>query len=110
MSVVLTKAHDYFSKTGTPCNHCSKKLYPPFFEWHGDTPFCLCKSCAVTCKNGIQLDLIHLSAITEMHNVSGNYSLLTLERNDVRATERKAREPEELGVAFIRKSKGQNGF
>lgn len=110
MSVILTKAHDYLSSTGKPCNSCSKKLYPPFFEWHCDITFRLCKTCARNCKSGIQLDLIHLSAIAEMHNVSDGYYRLTLDRDDVTAAEKKEQEPEMMGVAFIRKSKGQNGF
>ena len=110
MSVVLTRAHDYYSSTGRPCNMCGDKLYPPFFEWHGHTTFCLCSKCAKANKNGIQLDLIHLSAIKEMHNVSSAYSRMTLQREDIRAAEEKERAPEVMGVAFIKRSKGQNGF
>jgi alkylated DNA nucleotide flippase Atl1 len=89
---------------------CGRKLHPPFFSWHGETAILICGACVAATKSGMQLDLIHLSAIVEMHRVDRVYSHVTLERNDAREAARKEQMIETEGVAFIRKSKGQNSF
>ena len=105
MSVILTKAHDYYSSTGKACcNQCGHKVYPPFLEWHGETNFWLCKACVIGCKRGLQADLIHLSAIAEMHKLYDG-ARLTLDRCSAEAVEEREREPELMGAMLIRKLK-----
>ena len=83
--MIITHKHDDFYgtvKDKEECAMCGRRLRYPFLEWRASKPFTFVSGVAATTSGGLWPNLIHITAITDLHEVGYGSQTLTRERHE----------------------------
>jgi len=93
MTVINSTEHYLFEHA--KCSVCRGELKPPFVSLDG-AELAIVRICTVCCKklkNGLSVDMVQVSAISEMHDLGYHgMTLVRQSRKQVEADERKRKE------------------